>query len=195
LLIIAGQMGITMSSLPSHLDDIDRHAAAAFATALSRQHQVTSLLVHAMALIERDEQSAVAFVRKASAIAERNGTDPAPMPQPHRGGLAPWQVDRVKRHVDGALAKRIGLVELARLSRLSTSYFAAAFRVSFGTSPHDYICRRRVERAKELMTATESPLCEIALDCGFADQSHLSRVFRRMTGHTPAAWRRDTRVA
>lgn len=184
-----------MSSLPSHLDDIDRHAAAAFATSQSRQHQVTNLLIHAMALIERDEQSAVAFVRKASAIAERQGADPIPLPQQNRGGLAPWQADRVKRHIDSGLANRIGLVDLARLTRLSTSYFAAAFRVSFGTSPHDYICRRRVERAKELMTATESPLCEIALDCGFADQSHLSRVFRRVTGHTPAAWRRGARIA
>ncbi len=147
-----------------------------------------------MALVERDEQSAVAFVRKASAIAERQGTEPAPTP-PNRGGLAPWQVDRVKRHIDDTLADRIGLGDLARLTRLSTSYFATAFRVSFGTSPHDYICRCRVERAKALMTSTERPLCEIALDCGFADQSHLSRVFRRMTGHTPAAWRRGMRVA
>lgn len=188
-------MGIIMSSLQSHLDANDRHAAVALTTSLSRQHQVTSLLIHAMALIERDEQSAVAFVRKASAIAERQGTEPTPMPQPNKGGLAPWQVDRVKRHIESGLASRIGLGDLARLTRLSTSYFAAAFRVSFGTSPHDYVCRRRVERAKELMAATDTPLCEIALDCGFADQSHLSRVFRRMTGHTPAAWRRVARIA
>ncbi|WP_367571972.1 helix-turn-helix transcriptional regulator [Pseudorhizobium pelagicum] len=72
---------------------------------------------------------------------------------------------------------------------------SAAFRVSFGTSPHDYICRRRIDQAKHLMITTETPLSEIALDCGFADQSHLSRVFRRLTGHTPAAWRRVMRLA
>jgi AraC family transcriptional regulator len=74
--------------------------------------------------------------------------------------------------------------------KLSTSYFSSAFKTSFGLSPHNYIVAQRVEFAKQLMLNTSAPLCEIALDCGLADQAHLSRVFRRLTGTTPSAWRR-----
>jgi AraC-like DNA-binding protein len=186
-------MGIVMSALPFQIDDGFHRAPAGAVSRASQHQQLTRLLAHALSLIEGDEEGAIEFVRRASVLA--GGADIDDMPQPSmRGGLAPWQAERVKRHIESEFAGRINIDELAQITRLSTSYFSAAFRTSFGTSPHDYICRRRVDHAKHLMLNSDTPLCEIALDCGFADQSHLCRVFRRITGQTPAAWRRGTRT-
>lgn len=187
-------MGIVMSAQSLQIDDSNHRAIRGVAPVALQHHQVSRLLAHAMSLIERDQEGAMEFVRRASALASHAGSLEENS-RSTRGGLAPWQAERVKRHIDKAYAGRINLDELAQMTRLSNSYFSAAFRASFGTSPHDYICRRRIEQAKHLMVHTQTPLSEIALDCGFADQSHLSRVFRRITGHTPAAWRRVRRVA
>lgn len=107
------------------------------------------------------------------------------------GGLAPWQVKKVKQYIEARIAHGIPLDELAEQVRLSTSYFSTAFKSTFGISPHGYVVLCRVENAKLRMLSSNAPLCEIALDCGLADQSHLSRVFRRVTGTTPSAWRRE----
>ncbi len=68
--------------------------------------------------------------------------------------------------------------------------FNVAFRNRIGQSPHDYILQRRVERAQGLMLASDKTLAEIADECGLADQSHFTRLFRRFVGESPAAWRR-----
>jgi AraC-like DNA-binding protein len=110
--------------------------------------------------------------------------------KPGRGGLAPWQVRRVATYMDGNLAASIQCEHLARVTRLSVSHFMRAFRESFGAPPHTYLMRRRMERAQGLMLTTDTPLGQIALDCGLADQSHMTRLFRRLVGESPAAWRR-----
>lgn len=80
--------------------------------------------------------------------------------------------------------------DLAALARLSTFHFIVAFRHRFGSSPHQYIIRRRLEHAQGLMLSTEATLSEVAVECGFADQPHFTRMFRRFAGESPAAWRR-----
>lgn len=184
-----------MFELLDRVDESNQRAPERVAPSASQHHHVTSLLVHAMSLVQCDQQGALEFMRRACALAGHAGSLEGNRGTSTRGGLAPWQVDRVRRHIEKAYAGRIGIDDLSRMTRLSSSYFSAAFRTSFGTSPHDYICRRRVDQAEYLMVTTSMPLCEIALDCGFADQSHLSRVFRRLRGTTPAAWRRYRRVA
>lgn len=129
-----------------------------------------------------------AKVALAGAVSYASEIRPEPVTKPTPGGLAPWQVKRVAAHIDMRLSEKLCLDGLAELAKLSTSYFSAAFRRSFGTSPHVYITARRVERAKQLI-ADGMPLCEVALECGFADQAHLSRVFRRVAATTPTAWR------
>ncbi|MDK1491882.1 AraC family transcriptional regulator [Sinorhizobium sp. 7-81] len=109
--------------------------------------------------------------------------------------MAPWQVKRLKLHIENSISRPIALHELAALSRLSTSRFSAAFKISFGLPPHAYLIERRVAFAKTRMLTSDAPLCEIALDCGLADQAHLSRVFRRVTGTPPSVWRRSRREA
>jgi AraC family transcriptional regulator len=107
-----------------------------------------------------------------------------------RGGLAPWQIRKVTSHIEAHLDQPIKNEDLAALVLLNSSHFGHAFRNSFGETPHEYVIRRRVERAQGLMLSTDASLSEIALDCGLADQSHLTRLFRRIAGETPRAWRR-----
>lgn len=106
-----------------------------------------------------------------------------------KAGLAAWQVRRVTAYIDDHLASSIRNRDLAAAAKLSCGYFCQAFKDSFGCPPHAYIVRRRVERAKELLETTTTPLSQIALDCGFSDQSHFSRIFRRVAGEVPRLWR------
>jgi AraC family transcriptional regulator len=107
-----------------------------------------------------------------------------------RGGLAQWQLKRVLRFVERNLQSHVHTRALAREAGLSTSHFCHAFRASMARSPYAYIVERRIERAKDLMLSTRQSLSDIALECGLADQAHLSRLFKRQTGFSPAAWRR-----
>jgi AraC family transcriptional regulator len=188
-------MGGVMSALFTPANESGHRMPQGMVPVAVEHDQVTRLLAHAMSLVQRDQEGALEFVRRASALAGHADSLGENSQPSTRGGLAPWQVERLKRHIDKAYPDRINIDDLAQMTRLSSSYFSAAFRVSFGTSPHDYICRRRLHQAEHLMATTDIPLSEIALDCGFADQSHLSRVFRRLKGTTPAAWRRIKRVS
>jgi AraC family transcriptional regulator len=107
-----------------------------------------------------------------------------------RGGLAPWQLGRVREYVALHLAEPLPIEQLSALVRLSASHFTRAFRVSMGMSPHTFIVRQRIEQAKRLIRQTEAPLSEIALSCGLSDQAHLTRLFTRYEGVSPGAWRR-----
>ena len=79
---------------------------------------------------------------------------------------------------------------LARVCGLSTKHFSCAFRQSTGLPPHQGLLQRRVEKAKQLLRDSRSPLADVAADCGFADQSHFTRVFTRAVGISPGQWRR-----
>ncbi len=105
--------------------------------------------------------------------------------------LIAWKRRRVLEHIEASLAKPLRNRELAALVDLSEFHFNVAFRNSVGISPHEFLIRRRIERAQQLMLSTGMPLCTIAAECGLADQAHLSRLFRRVVGETPAAWRRS----
>src|SRR5664279_3403353 len=110
-----------------------------------------------------------------------------------RGGLAPGAMRRVRDHIECALSERLELSELARIAGLSECHFSRAFRQSFGVPPHRYVVARRVEVAAGLVERTNRSLTDIALAVGFADHSHFTRTFARMTGETPGAYRRRHR--
>ncbi len=119
---------------------------------------------------------------------DRGATERSP---PLRGTLlAPWQAQRVSQHVDAHLDEPLRVADLANLVGLRLRQFSAAFRGSFGQTPHTYLLDRRVRRACELMAMTREPLSQIAVLCGFADQAHLTHIFRARIGITPNAWRR-----
>jgi AraC family transcriptional regulator len=106
-------------------------------------------------------------------------------------GLSSRQANRLRTHIERRLDSTIKATDLAGIVGLSTSHFFRAFRKSFGESPAAYIMKRRILRAQGLMSKSGMPLSQVALDCGMCDQPHLSRVFRRIVGTTPAAWRRQ----
>lgn len=110
--------------------------------------------------------------------------------QDMRGGLAPWQQRRAEEMLAANLSGDVSLHAIARECALSLAYFARAFKRSTGTTPHGWLQRRRIDTAKGLLAARALPLSEIALCCGFADQSHFTRIFGRMVGITPGAWQR-----
>lgn len=112
--------------------------------------------------------------------------------QRKRSALASWQLRRVVEHIEANCLRRIRLQELAELVDLSESHFSHAFKASTGMPPHQWQMNERIKRVQELLQADRS-LTDVAVATGFFDQAHLTRVFRRMVGETPAAWRRDRR--
>lgn len=112
-----------------------------------------------------------------------------------RGGLAPWQADLASRLLLRNLCSDLPVGELARLCGLSRSYFTRAFKASMGTPPHRWLLRERVRRAGEMLEKTDESISLIAQSCGFADQSHLTRVFHATVGASPAAWRRQRKAS
>jgi AraC family transcriptional regulator len=109
---------------------------------------------------------------------------------PIRGGLTARQIRRAKEILANNLDGRVPLKEVARECGLSVSHFSRSFRRSVGAAPHNWLLTRRVDAAKEKLRDGRLSLLNVALDCGFADQSHLTRVFTRMVGVSPGAWRR-----
>jgi AraC family transcriptional regulator len=106
------------------------------------------------------------------------------------GQLAPWQERRATGLLVANLSGNIALEDLARECRLSIRQFTRAFRGSTGRSPHAWLLRHKIEKAKGLLKNSPRVLAEIALECGFTDQSHFTRMFQRVAGVTPGAWRR-----
>jgi AraC family transcriptional regulator len=159
-------------------------------------HIVGRLLKKAGKILATDRMSAKHLIDQAIALlnAAPSGTASSPGCLAPSGGLAPWQVRRVSEFVDMHLEASLSTTQLAAVVNLSTCYFCHAFKKTFGVSPHTYVMAKRMERAQELMLTTEDTLSQIAVACGLADQSHLSRVFRRTLGHSPSAWRRHYRI-
>jgi AraC family transcriptional regulator len=116
-----------------------------------------------------------------------------PLKQFAHGGLAPWQLQRVCAFIDAQLSANPSISDVAEQCGLSASYFSRAFKRATGLPPHQWLMRRRVERAKTLLDEPALPLAEIAQICGFADQSHFTRAFFKSEGCSPGRWRRFRR--
>ncbi|NEI48987.1 AraC family transcriptional regulator [Rhizobium ruizarguesonis] len=97
---------------------------------------------------------------------------------------------RAKELLSSGIGGSLSISELARECGLSQWHFCRAFRYSAGLSPHAWLQKNRIEKAKSLLCLKGSTLTEIALACGFADQSHFTRVFTQLAGISPGAWRR-----
>ncbi|RQH13063.1 AraC family transcriptional regulator [Bradyrhizobium sp. RP6] len=106
------------------------------------------------------------------------------------GGLAPWQERRAKEIMRTRLASNLTIADVAAECKLTPSHFARSFRRSTGVAPHEFLSQLRIDEAKRLMLTTKLPLADIALICGFGDQSYFTRVFSRNVGASPGAWRR-----
>ncbi|QSQ13722.1 AraC family transcriptional regulator [Myxococcus landrumensis] len=106
------------------------------------------------------------------------------------GALAPWQVQRVTDFVEAHLEESLGLESLAAVVGLSPSHFSRSFKRETGTTPHQFVLARRLERARELLVTTALPLADIAQRIGVSSQSHFTALFRARFSVTPARFRR-----
>jgi AraC family transcriptional regulator len=106
------------------------------------------------------------------------------------GGLSEHQVEKLYEYIQRHLCEDLSLETLARLIGFSPYHFARLFRRTMGASPHQFVVRQRLERAQWLLQQTELSLGQVALECGFADQSRLNQVFKQQVGCTPRAYRR-----
>ena len=113
---------------------------------------------------------------------------PAPA-RPHGIALSTMQARRVRDYVRENLGGDIGLSKLAGQVGLSPHYFSLLFKRAFGVSPYRYILSMRIDRAKRLLSERHMAISQIALELGFADQSHFTKVFKTFVGATPRQYR------
>jgi len=113
-----------------------------------------------------------------------------PMSRPVRGGLAPWQERRAREFLLANIKRGVALREVARECGVSVGHFSHAFRRTLGVAPHEWLIEQRVVLSKEKLRDDGLSLSDVAAECGFSDQSHLTRVFRQAVGVSPGAWRR-----
>jgi AraC family transcriptional regulator len=156
---------------------------------------VVDLLNTANRQLDVNRDAARASISRASSLlwVEIN-KDFAPDPGLSHRALLGWQIRRVQEYVDAHLSSRILVSDMSGIVQRSEAHFARAFKKTFGICPHAYVLRRRVEKASHLMLVSDGSLSDIAVACGMTDQAHLCKIFRQMTGQTPAAWRRERRA-
>ena len=111
------------------------------------------------------------------------------LPRLVRRGLSRRQLKALQELIDAEFASQLSLDQLSREAGVSPGYLSRAFKISTGITPHQYILRIRVDRAKQLIQASNRSLDEIAEQVGFADGSHMTSVFLKVTGRPPSHFR------
>jgi AraC-like DNA-binding protein len=150
----------------------------------TRQAAAAALLEEALTLLDRDVSGARRRIEDACRLV---GHDRQSFGK--NGHLADWQLLRARKFIGEHLHTRLRIGAVARTVNLSPSYFSRAFKASEGMPFSDFVLVSRIGLAKHLLTTTRRSIAQIALDCGLADQSHLTRIFNRLVGVPPRAWR------
>jgi AraC family transcriptional regulator len=109
------------------------------------------------------------------------------------GGLSPYKLRRVLSYINEHLEQDLSLPRLAGIAQASVAHFARLFKQATGSTPHHYVLACRIDHAKGLLIETDLPLSEVAQRVGFADQSHLTVLFRTHAATTPKAYRDSTK--
>jgi AraC family transcriptional regulator len=157
-------------------------------------NSLTQLLETARRELDRDCELAKVSVARALSILRSETERRSGANGSRSGGLAGWQIARVRAFIDENLHTTIQTRHLSTIARLSTWHFSRSFKQAFGESPHAYVMRRRLERVCHLMMTSSASLTEIALAAGFSDPSHLASRFRRGVGQSPSSWRRERKI-
>lgn len=158
---------------------------------------VIAHLTHALLpMFEKPDEPSSIFVDHVamavlSHLAQQYGGVQPPRWENARRGLSLLQERRAKDYMAANAARDVLLADVAQACGLSRGHFAASFTKSAGLTPHKWLQRHRLQRARTMLLECSIPIAEIAILCGFADQSHLTRVFTSHVGTSPAAWRRE----
>ena len=154
---------------------------------------VIGLLDKASQHLGHSREAAQSAIEEATSLLQEQVRPRSQTPARASGGLLAWQVRKIRNYVDVHLTGRVLVSDLSAVVQLSDGHFSRAFKRTFGTSPHSFLLRRRLELAARLMLESSASLTDIALRCGFTDQAHLCNQFRQVMGDSPAAWRRARR--
>jgi AraC family transcriptional regulator len=131
-------------------------------------------------------------VEQAMAVALVNGHAVRHRPvQISRGGLGPARLRKIRELVHAKMEDELSLDEMAQSVGLSTAHFARMFRKSTGQTPHQFVLRQRLERAKAMLRAPDARVLDVAVACGFKTQQHFAQVFRDVCGISPTEYRQD----
>jgi AraC family transcriptional regulator len=131
-------------------------------------------------------------IEQAMAIALVNGHAVRHRPaQMYRGGLGSARLRRIKELVHAKIEDDLGLDDMAQSVGLSTAHFARMFRKSTGETPHQFVLRQRIERAKAMLRAPNARVLDVAVACGFKTQQHFAQVFRDVCRVSPTEYRQD----
>lgn len=174
-----GSWRISNSKVPGLVDPVLDHLAAALAASRSAPTVNRRLMLSILAAV------------RAHLVAKYGAASP-PAPR-RRSLLQDGQLRLAKALLTANLGGDLRLAEIARQCGLSRQYFAKAFKASTGMPPRRWLQRHRIESAKRMLREGSMPVADIAIACGFADQSHFTRVFTAAVGTSPAAWRRENR--
>ncbi|HEY0287474.1 MAG TPA: AraC family transcriptional regulator [Pseudomonas sp.] len=158
-------------------DPVLYHLAQAMLPALQRPDRVSQLFIDHLLLAMCSHA-----LQRYGRLRPASGKLPA--------SLTPIQLRLAKELIASQLGNDLSVQRIAQECSLSRSHFSRAFKQATGVAPHTWLLQMRVERARVLLLQRPAiPMVQIAQDCGFADQPHLTRVFTRLTGEPPSAWR------
>jgi AraC-like DNA-binding protein len=158
-------------------DAVMLHLMQAIVPVLERPHEVSTLYLDSLFLAARDHIAATygAFSKRTT----------------HKEwGLTARQLRHALEYIEANLSEDVSLANIADACAVSVSSLARGFKTTLRISPHRWVLNRRIALAQRLIYEGATPLSEVAVCCGFADQSHLTRVFTRHAGSSPATWRR-----
>jgi AraC family transcriptional regulator len=161
-------------------DEVMLHLALAMAPALEIHDDSATLFLNYCFLAARDH-----IARSYCAFSAT--------PRDLQNGLTATQKRIALDYMEIFLQTSMSLADIAGACDMSVSNLGRAFKVTMGVPPHRWLLHRRIERAKQLLLSTRETAANIALSCGFYDQSHFTRAFVRHVGSSPNAWRRDRR--
>jgi AraC family transcriptional regulator len=131
-------------------------------------------------------------VEQAMAVALVNGQAVRHRPaRISRGGLGPARLRTIREFVHAKMDDELSLDEMAQSVGLSTAHFARMFRTSTGETPHQFVLRQRLERAKAMLRAPDARVLDVAVACGFKTQQHFAQVFRDLCGMSPTGYRQE----
>ena len=188
------QLGISDAALMASSDgaygEVELHPSRKFAdsrlsalVAAARAEMVAGFPSGRLFLDSVEQAMAVALV-KDHAVRHR----PVQM---YRGGLGSARLRRIKELVHAKMEDDLSLDEMAQSVGLSTAHFARMFRKSSGETPHQFVLRQKVERAKAMLRAPDARVLDVAVACGFKTQQHFAKVFRDVSRVSPTEYRQD----
>lgn len=158
-------------------DAVMPHLMQAMLPALERPREISALYLDSIFLAVRDHIACTYGIFKK----ERGK---------YKSGLTARQLRHALEYIEANLSDDVSLSEVASAGAASASSLTRGFKASLGMSPHAWVLNRRIAQAQRLIYEGAMPLSEVAVSCGFSDQSHLTRVFARKVGSSPAKWRR-----